>query len=289
MSATPSILSPPSDLDVRVWQLWGKADPKRKDVGPEWHPLLCHVLDVVACAQVLLTDLYPERLTTYANALGIPEEHALAWILFVVALHDLGKATPPFQAKVPERMERLRSLGLDFSDSDEPHGSMSAILVPAELEHYHCPHRLALGLAAAVGAHHGDFATTETILNLDLDPGKNAGRSPLWTLLRRTLTDALAEVTGVTNASAPQIPSPGSLRQGLLADLAGLTTVADWIGSNADIFKYVEPPATTDSYFAIARVRARESLSQAGFRRPPRPSARSFEALFGPKTPMAAT
>jgi CRISPR-associated endonuclease/helicase Cas3 len=279
MSTVPSI-SPTTELDVRVWQLWGKADPKRKDLGPEWHPLLCHVLDVVACAKVLLTDLYPRRLASYASAFGVSEEHGLAWILFVVALHDLGKATPPFQAKVPLRMEELRGLGLDFPDGDEPHGSMSAVLVPDQLERFGCPRRLARGMAAAVGAHHGDFATTEKLNNLEDDLGKNAGRVPLWASLRRSMVDSIATITGVVGSSPPGNPSPASLRQGLLADLAGLTTVADWIGSNADVFNYVEPPPTTESYFALALARASTSLSQAGFRRPPRPGARSFKALF---------
>ncbi len=279
MKNVPS-LSPATAFDARVWQLWGKADPKRKDLGPEWHPLLCHVLDVVACAKALLADLYPQRLSGYAKAFGVSEEHGLAWILFVVALHDLGKATPPFQAKVPTRMEELRGLGLDFPDGDEPHGSMSAILVPEQLERFGCPKRLARGMAAAVGAHHGDFATTETLNNLEDDPGKNAGRTPLWAALRGTLVDALATTTGVASARPPGTPSPAKLRHGLLADLAGLTTVADWLGSNADIFNYVEPPATTESYFSLSLARASEALSQAGFRRPPRPGARSFEALF---------
>ncbi len=274
-----------SALDLRVWQLWGKADPRRKDLGPEWHPLLCHVLDVVACARLLITELYPGRLTAYADVLGLSEEHALAWILFVVALHDLGKLTPPFQAKAPHRIEALRAMGLDFPDGEEAHGSMSAVLVPMELERFNCPARLARGLAGAVAAHHGDFATTARLNDLEDDPARSAGRKPLWAELRRELVDALAEITGVTGANVPRVPSPTASRHGFYADLAGLTTVADWLGSNADVFTYADPPATAEAYLALAADRAKTSLELAGFRRPPRPLARSFEALFGPRTP----
>jgi CRISPR-associated endonuclease/helicase Cas3 len=272
-------------IDPRLWQPWGKADPKRKDLGPEWHPLLCHVLDVTACARLLLTELYPGRLAGYAAALGLSEEHALAWILLTVALHDLGKLTPPFQAKVSHRLEVLRAIGLDFPNGDEPHGSMSAILVPAELERLGCPIRLARGLGAAVAAHHGDFATTHRLIDLEDDLDRNAGRRPLWAQLRCALVNALCAITGVTRAPAPRVPAPAALCQGLYADLAGLTTVADWIGSNADIFKYVEPPTALEDYVATAADRAMDSLGEAGFRRPPRPRARPFEALFGPRTP----
>jgi len=243
------------------------------------------MLDVVACARLLLTELYPGRLTAYAVAIGVAEEDALAWVLFTVALHDLGKLTPPFQAKAPHRMDALRSMGLDFPDGEEPHGSMSAILVPAELERLGCPTRLARGLAAAVAAHHGDFATTAALNNLEDDPRRNAGRRPIWAELRRDLADALCAITGVNRARAPRIPSSAALRHSLYADLAGLTTVADWLGSNADVFRYVEPPQAAEAYLAVAADRAKISLREAGFRRPPRPSARSFEGLFSPRTP----
>jgi CRISPR-associated endonuclease/helicase Cas3 len=268
-------------LDPRVWQFWGKADPKRMGSGPDWHPLLCHVLDVVACARRLLLDVYPERLTTIADALALSREDTLAWLSFAVALHDLGKATPPFQAKVPARAEALRGLGLDFPADDEPHGPLSAILVPAELERFGCPRRLALALAAAVGAHHGEFARTERLLNLEDDPDQHAGRAPLWKTLRGELVDALAGTTGVTRASPPRVPARGAVRQAVIADLAGLTTVADWVGSNADIFGYVDPPATAAEYMTRALELATNALQLAGFRRAPRPHPRSFEALFG--------
>ena len=198
-------------IDPRLWQLWGKADPKRKDLGPEWHPLLCHVLDVTACARLLLTELYPARLAAYAVALGLSEEHALAWILLTVALHDLGKLTPPFQAKASYRIEVLRAIGLDFPDGEEPHGSMSAILVPAELERLGCPTRLARGLAAAVAAHHGDFATTQRLNDLEDDPGRNAGRRPLWAELRCELVNALC-VISKRGSSQPGSPTSKARR-----------------------------------------------------------------------------
>ena len=285
MMAAPGGNVAPAGVDRRLWHLWGKADPKRKDIGPEWHPLLCHVLDVVACARMLLTDLYPGRLTAHANTLGLSNKDALAWVLFTVALHDLGKATPPFQAKAPTRREALRELGLDFPDGDEPHGSMSAVLVPAELERLGCPARLARGLAGAVAAHHGDFATTARLIDLEDDLGRQAGRRPLWTDLRRSLVDALAALTGVTGATPPRMPSSTPSRHAFLADLAGLTTVADWLGSNADIFVYSDAPATIEAYLELTKDRAEASLGLAGFRRPPQPQRRSFEALFAPRMP----
>jgi CRISPR-associated endonuclease/helicase Cas3 len=239
------------------------------------------VLDVVACAQILLTEICPGRLDALANALGLSQEGTLPWLLFSIALHDLGKATPPFQGKVPDRKEALVPLGFDFPDVDEPHGSLSALLAPAELERYGCPPRLARGLARSVGAHHGDFASLEHLTTLCDDLARQAGRKPLWAHVRAELVSALAHLTGVSAAPPPRMPDTKAAHNSMLADLAGLTTVADWVGSNADIFGYVDPPESPAAYYADALGLARRALADAGFRRPPRPSARGFQELFG--------
>jgi CRISPR-associated endonuclease/helicase Cas3 len=71
------------------------------------------------------------------------------------------------------------------------------------------------------------------------------------------------------------------LRNAFCVDLAGLTTTADWLGSNADVFRYVESDIDLVDYFADSKRRANLSIGQAGFRRPPRPRRRAFRELFG--------
>ncbi|WP_433933243.1 CRISPR-associated helicase Cas3' [Sorangium cellulosum] len=278
--------SSPLALDPRVWQLWGKADPTRaSEGGPEWHPLLCHVLDVVACAERLLVHMRPDRLDALAAAIALPPEGALPWLLLFVALHDLGKATPPFQVKVPGRADALRALGLDFPERDEPHGSLSAVLTTKALAEYGVPSRLARWVARSVGAHHGEFASLGKLALLEQQKGillpVYAGKEPLWSLLRTHLVQALAGACGISSSMPrPAVPSATTTRHAFTADLAGLTTVADWLGSNADVFKYVEPPASPAEYLALAQARAVEALDSAGWRRPPQPPIRTFRDLF---------
>lgn len=289
MTGTSSCASPASSLalDPRVWQLWGKADPARATGGgPDWHPLVCHVLDVVACAERLLLDVRPDRLDALAAAIALPREAALPWLLFFVALHDLGKATPPFQVKVPARVDALRALGLDFPERDEPHGSLSAVLTTKALAEQGVPSRLARWVARSVGAHHGEFASLGKLGQLEQQKGillpAYAGKEPLWALLRTHLVQALAGACGISSSiPRPAMPSGTAARHAFTADLAGLTTVADWLGSNADVFKYVEPPTSPADYLALAQVRAVQALDDAGWRRPPQPPIRTFRDLFG--------
>lgn len=258
--------------------LWGKADPKRAELGPTWHPLVAHMLDVAACAEVLLLDVRPARLTSFASTLGLTEGEALPWILLFVVLHDLGKATPAFQAKVPEAKARLASLGYDFPESDEPHGEMSTLLVPDALDACGVPCLVARIVGRSVGAHHGAF--TENAHLRDIEGVRaHTGKKAPWARARETLVTDLLAVFGPRGTVVE--PEDPSMLHAFCVDLAGLTTAADWLGSNADVFGYVGPEIDLAVYLEGAREKARRSVSEAGFRSPPTPPRRTFQDLFG--------
>jgi hypothetical protein len=92
-----------------AWECWGKGRPTG---GWPAHPLLCHLLDVAAVARHLLTTRMPAALRRRLLAIGGPREDAsMALLLFVIALHDLGKYTPAFQAKLDWARRRCHCTG----------------------------------------------------------------------------------------------------------------------------------------------------------------------------------
>ncbi|MBK9624585.1 MAG: CRISPR-associated endonuclease Cas3'' [Rhodocyclaceae bacterium] len=90
--------------------LWGKAKP-RTDEGPQYHPLALHCLDVAACADAILAREPEATRQRMAATLGLAWGEARAWLLIAVASHDLGKASPGFQAKWPNLLDQT---GLSF-------------------------------------------------------------------------------------------------------------------------------------------------------------------------------
>jgi CRISPR-associated endonuclease/helicase Cas3 len=246
-----------------------------------WHPLAAHMLDVAACAERMLDKVRPTRLDAMARALRLPTAEALPWLVLFVMLHDLGKATPAFQRKVDHATQRLLALGFDFPDSTQAHGEMSAVLVPDALVAHGVPFELALLVARAVGAHHGAFAESDELNSLD-GVLKHMGKRAVWAQARVELVRDLVALIGV--GAPPQVPRSHEEVHAFAVDLAGLTTAADWIGSNAEVFQYVEGPSDLSEYFQQARRLAEDAVGQAGFRRSPVAPARSFQALFG-KTP----
>lgn len=110
-------------------RLWGKTTVERS--GPKcvvrlYHPLICHMLDVAAVAGLVWANCFSVQLRKrIERSLG---SLAGKMIMFLSGAHDIGKASPGFQKKIPELSE---GLGLPFSENDRsyPHGFISAHVV----------------------------------------------------------------------------------------------------------------------------------------------------------------
>ena len=93
----------PTIAQEGIFKYWGKADPAYP-LEQKWHPLVYHSLDVVAVAAAWW-DKNPVIQRIFLNGFHWPEsgaEQLRAWVLFFVALHDLGKFDLRFQLKAPE-------------------------------------------------------------------------------------------------------------------------------------------------------------------------------------------
>ena len=78
---------------------WGKAD-QNYDGKPTWHPLVYHCLDVAACGQRLLSR-QPVWLENLARLSGMEPGAQVSWIVFLLAIHDIGKFSDGFQSLRP--------------------------------------------------------------------------------------------------------------------------------------------------------------------------------------------
>src|ERR1700726_4506720 len=107
--------------------LWAKIEG---DVvsGSRFHPLICHMIDVAAIADTLWHHVLSGAMKSgLAEGLQLSEADAGAWVPFIAALHDLGKASPAFQLHPSLGTElrqvltdRLRSIGLDSRRARQP-------------------------------------------------------------------------------------------------------------------------------------------------------------------------
>lgn len=262
-------------IDTMLTFLWAKSV---QNGVTRWHPLILHMLDVAASADAILSREPRSTRNRMAAILGMPWNDARAWLLLVVACHDLGKACPGFQFKWPEL---LAFTGLQLPRSPNTHinhAFVSQIALSDLLLEMGWPEDLANLVSDAVGCHHGERATSKTIFDLEGD--ERAIGSNDWTQARASLVRALL---GVFEPVA--IPTKLTLTGPDFMLLAGLTSFADWIGSNEDWFRFGCPEDCTDlkEWFRIRRAHADQALDAIGWA--PRgllsTEQKSFEQIFG--------
>lgn len=266
--------------------LWAKL--AHSDEGFRYHPLLFHLLDTAAVAEQLWErGLSPRLRWKLAEGLGLPIDVAARWIVFLVAVHDLGKATPVFQFRLPAPKGKLEEAAArQVAQAGFPsvklspsaclaHSDAVSLVLPPLLRGKGLPVRLASMLADAVAGHHGRFPD-ETRLRL----GHSAVSGDTWKHARQELFDKLAHLL--------QLPTqpPQQAEFAAMAILAGLTTVADWIASIASpYFPHAamlgaRPADDPENYLEVARQRARVALEELHWQLPARLPLADFRRLF---------
>lgn len=200
-------------------------------------------------------------------------------IAVLVALHDLGKISPGFQIKCPAWLERsgFTEHAKRFAwDSAEPdHAKVSQFTVQRWLAAaFGADTATANTLAAAVAAHHGRVLCSPAGRGIRSDPGRGLTDSDEWEAKRRETADALAKIF---------LDDPANVR-GLSVTmdapvvwwLAGLTSVADWIGSDESFF-----PADKNLPADVSREHAARALASIGFESLPLICGLNFQQIFG--------
>ncbi len=241
-----------------------------------YHPLICHMADVAAVTESLWDARLPGALRqSIAEELGTDEAVARRWLAFISGLHDIGKASRPFQARA-KRDDLLAAAGLDAANVKDPgHGQVTTEKLPTLLEAAGMSRVLAANWATIVGGHHGRFLEAKPDLQraiCETDPAVRLA----WEAARRELFEVLHGLVGL------EVTPKGKPGSAIGMAIAGLVCVADWIASNTRYFDF-EPAGTDDlaGYFQHARERARDALQSIHWSIPAPKPITPFEHLFG--------
>ena len=213
-----------SEIDVSLF--WAKTgSPVRAN---EWHPVVCHLLDVGAVAYHLLsargTRFEKETFWPHsANDLCVSE-----FVTLLVALHDIGKVSAAFQSKAPTLASGLPSqLSSKLQNDGIPHGSVSWRFLRDWLTHsYNLDFRTADDLAKAVAGHHGVVPQNDRFTETN---EWNSARQQVAAMV----SFSLLKRTSCLSRGIVEYLTPGTILR-----LAGLTSVADWLGSDTQFFPY---------------------------------------------------
>lgn len=230
------------ELSTKAQSLWAK---KSRQGDLLWLPLALHMADSSAIAQKLWNRWLSEGVKRVILD-GITETgNAEQLFVFLAAIHDLGKATPVFQAKrsVNSELDRwmeecILDTGLPIkqissfpSASKTPHALATQIL----LEHAGYDRNIAVIL----GSHHGKPPDSSMLINFGISVyaenfhlGKEGKEA--WIAVQNELIDYALRLAGFS--SAKEIPIPNMAAQVLLC---GLVIMTDWIVSSEVYFPYI--------------------------------------------------
>lgn len=245
---------------------WGKSRELESTIVS--YPAVFHMLDVAASARAWLLSNKP-----YIPGLGSWDDAYLPTLLLLIAIHDIGKFSRPFQAKRPELWPP--ELG-DIVARPEPRHDVAgyALLEFSEFDDRLAPLLPSLNygekayLWRAICGHHGR--------------PPSEGRIDNRTYCVASQAAALAFVDDLLGLLKP-MPLPVQITDlaALSWWLAGLTVISDWIGSAENWFPYPVPLISLSDYWPQACKKAEMAITQAGLSRIPPSPTLNWEALIG--------
>jgi len=261
---------------------WGKARPGN---DPPYHQLAFHCLDVAAVGRAYLLG-HSRLLSFFSRALGVSDRAMLDWLVFCLALHDLGKFAVTFQGQRKDLLQELQQRA-----SARPytirHDTLGARLWLKLIES--SPQVLGLSRDAAryrsqlqpwmdaVTGHHGQ------------PPGVMPGS------LLAHFDSADIEAAGAFAEEARSLLLPDqSLQEMLALDpeqhagqsrrmswwFAGVAVLADWLGSNTRFFRYRIQPQALPEYWEQTQRIAEPALAAAGVLPRSPAEGRTLQSLF---------
>lgn len=243
------------------YQYWGKASKEDNS----YHLLPYHCLDVAAVASEWW-QYSPTIRNSFIQSTGLSEEKTRAWVLFFIALHDLGKLDMRFQMKVP-RLSPYEDKNLKVNCKDYYHGEQGYYWYFREAIEYGFFVIEEYGeiedvggesWMAATAGHHGEIPLTveEDSLTFPIPEiqkqDQQTRKQWLTDLQKLFLQPVGLGLTDMPDSAAPVL-------------LAGFCSVCDWLGSNQEYFKFnSDKKIPLQEYFDSRQQKAQQILHDFG-------------------------
>jgi CRISPR-associated endonuclease/helicase Cas3 len=267
-----------------LYRYWGKAQkPDSQEDGDTCHLLVYHSLDVAAVGRQWLNSS-PVLVRRFVTMTGCKEKQALAWVLFFIAIHDLGKFDIRFQLKALTATQGLwKTLDLQLPDPiisrEYWHGEYAVYWVYQDLgdrfswkmgDPWDEPDgedrwKTWLPWIRAVAGHHG-MEPPDTYEPTGYPPQAAPEVIVQDRKARLAFVQAMETLfLEPAGLSLNNLPPPCDLEF-----LAGFCSVCDWLGSTTENhfeeirFGFVSEVKNLDTYFKIRLEVASRILAESG-------------------------
>lgn len=260
-------------MNSEYFKYWGKASKSDN----KYHLLAYHSLDVAATGITLLKGL--KVLKTLCQITSLDKDKSINIYAFFLALHDIGKFSNGFQNLRPDLVIQLKGKNKNVS-YNEKHWTLGYRFIKKNASKVSVFNKSDFDTMSswisAVTGHHGR------------PPQNVLGAAPVSFQFNDVATrSALNFIFDVENLF--QIKDCMSYIQTLDEEqvkraswyLAGITVLADWIGSNAKWFPYLSDEIPLQKYFSeIAMPNAEKAIKESGILPLVPAKQKSFSELF---------
>lgn len=242
------------------YQYWGKAEEPVEIVH---HLFPYHCLDVAAVANQWWMQSSTIR-RCFTQETGMTEKQTCAWVMFFIALHDLGKLDIRFQMKVPKLAKGNYGgeLPKNSGSKNYYHGEQGYTWLVQESASYfegikHKPQRWLQNWFAATAGHHGQVPTNAEpnspafVPEYITEQDKIAREEWIQDLARLFLHPAGLDFEDIPTKEPPIL-------------LAGFCSVCDWLGSNTQYFQSQNTIQPLNDYFFERENKAHQVLQDFG-------------------------
>jgi CRISPR-associated endonuclease/helicase Cas3 len=204
----------------------------------------------------------------FSHETGLFEEQAHAWVMFFVALHDLGKFDVRFQMKVLDLAETNYNANLpkNLGTKNYFHGDEGYkwFVLESDIYFENVAYRQQDWLQnwfAAVAGHHGSIPTNaEPNFPPFVDESVTVQDCLARQMLIQELNRIFLEPAGISFDNIPTENPP--------VLLAGFCSVCDWLGSNREYFEFQQiessNEASLEDYFSSRKENALKALNDFG-------------------------
>ena len=263
------------NMPTYTHSFWAKAFPNRQR-GPERiHLLEHHLADVGACLEALLAQPTIRRRLARAAGLDDPDDlddATTARLAVFATLHDIGKVNVGFQTRIwreEDVGERRKPTGAGHTadllpvlfgdDQETSEWFLDAMGWPDHISRWDSDDGLtACAMLIAALSHHGRPLNVCDTLPRNRRIWRRFGGLTPKDCVERIGELARDWFPAAFSASAPPLPSQPAFQHMFL----GLCNLADWLGSNEDMFPfYAEQRA---DYIDTAREQAKRAVKAVG-------------------------
>ncbi len=250
-------------LQDKLLRCWGKTGQHEQD----FHPAIFHMLDVAYVAECLLLHSTSRWRSVLSSALNANPDELVNWLPWMIAMHDIGKISVPFQAQNDEQKVRLVEDGFDFGQwrvKDKLyHTDVGRHYMKNEFTDYQLPTWFERAWREMIGGHHGAFGNKSPgEIKRELCIGIKEPDE--WRELRAE-TNRLFK-TLLLHSEPVSWPEPENVSTAIMA-LTGFTILCDWLGSDGRYFK-PRPEAELQTYVQHSKAQAQKVVADAGFLEP---------------------